>query len=163
MQPQASLVRSAARLDNLVHGPEEGDMRRVFGQVIVAVVVLTVCAAWAHAADSGKMTYLVIGKEGPGFSSPAHMLDVLEKTILPTFDALLKLEKEGKILAGGLPLGDRAFVFIMEASSHNEVDELIRDLPAWGALKWKVRPLQSFKARADKERSVVKKLRSKQD
>jgi len=51
----------------------------------------------------------------------------------------------------------------MEASSHNEVDELIRDLPAWGALKWKVRPLQSFKARADKESSVVKKLRSKQD
>jgi len=137
-------------------------MRNTFVHSIAIAVIITISAAWSQAAENGKMKYLVIGKDGPGFTSPEQALGMLEKGILPTLEALIKLEKEGKILAGGLPLGDRAFVFIMEASSHNEVDELIRDLPAWGALKWKVRPLQSFKARADKERSVVKKLRSEQ-
>jgi len=56
------------------------------------------------------MKYLVVGSEGPGFTSPEEVLAVLEGGILPTFDALMKLEAEKKILAGGLPVGDRAFV-----------------------------------------------------
>ena len=47
--------------------------------------------------------------------------EVLENIILPTFDTLVKLEGDKKILAGGLPVGDRAFVFIVEAASNEEV------------------------------------------
>ncbi|HYU19040.1 MAG TPA: hypothetical protein VEQ11_10115 [Chloroflexota bacterium] len=84
---------------------------------------------------------------------------VLEKGILPTFDALLKLEGEKKILAGGLPVGDRAFVFIAEASSNEELDGMLRDIPAWGVLKWQVTALQSFEGRAAQERQNVAQLK----
>jgi hypothetical protein len=103
--------------------------------------------------------YLVHGSGGPGFAGGEEALQVLEQGILPTFDHLLALEKEGKILAGGLPVADRAFVFIVEASSNDEVDRLIRDLPAWGVLDWEVTPLQTLSGRAAKEREVVEQLR----
>jgi hypothetical protein len=77
------------------------------------------------------MKYLVTGSEGPGFASREQAIEVLEKGILPTFDALMKLEANKKILAGGLPVGDRAFVFILEASSHEEADQLLRVLPRY--------------------------------
>jgi hypothetical protein len=105
------------------------------------------------------MKYLVIGSEGPGFASPEETIEVLEKGVFPTFDALLKLEADKKILAGGLPVADRALVFILEASSNDEVDQILRDIPAWGVLKWKVTALQSFEARANKERSIVEALK----
>jgi hypothetical protein len=105
------------------------------------------------------MRYLVTGSEGPGFTSPEEALAVLEKGILPTFDELMKLETEKKILAGGLPVGDRAFVFIVEAASNEELDQLLRRIPAWGVLRWQVTPLQSFGGRAAQERDVVKQLR----
>jgi hypothetical protein len=119
----------------------------------------------AFEVEGEKMKYLVIGSEGPGFASPEESVELLEKGVFPTFDALLKLEAEKKILAGGLPVADRALVFILEASSNDEADQILRDIPAWGVLKWKVTPLQSFEGRANYERSLVeeikKKLRSK--
>ena len=105
------------------------------------------------------MKYLVTGSEGPGFASPMEAAEVLENIILPTFDALVKLEGDKKILAGGLPVGDRAFVFVVEAASNEEVDRLLRTLPAWGVLKWQVTALQTFAGRAAHEREVVKDLK----
>ena len=71
----------------------------------------------------------------------------------------MKLEKEKKILAGGLPVGERAFMFIMEASSNEEVDRVVRSIPMWGALKWEIIALQSFEGRASQEREFVKQLK----
>ena len=105
------------------------------------------------------MRYLVTGSEGPGFSSPKEIVEVLEKEILPTFDALTKLEAEKKIVAGGLPVGDRAFVFIAKAASNEELDRLLRSIPAWGVLKWHAAPLQSFAGRAARERDIVRQLK----
>ncbi|WP_221249088.1 muconolactone Delta-isomerase family protein [Desulfuromonas versatilis] len=83
----------------------------------------------------------------------------MERTILPSFDALIRLEEQKKILAGGLPLGDRAFVFIVEAASNEEVDRMLRTIPMWGALKWSVTPLQSFAGRAGQEREIVEQIK----
>jgi hypothetical protein len=115
----------------------------------------------AYGVEGEKMKYLVIGSEGPGFASPEESVEVLEKGVFPTFDALLKLEAEKKILAGGLPVADRALVFILEASSNDEADQILRDIPAWGVLKWKVTPLQSFAGRANYERSLVEEIKKK--
>ena len=107
------------------------------------------------------MKYLVSGSNGPGFGAPEEVVEVLEKGILPTFEVLMKLEAENKIVAGGLPVGDRSFVFIIEAASHDEVDQLLRSIPAWGVLTWEVTPLQTFSARAARERdelAAMKKL-----
>jgi len=108
---------------------------------------------------SNSMKYLVTGSEGPGFASPLEAAEVLENIILPTLDTLVKLEGDKKILAGGLPVGDRAFVFIVEAASNEEVDRLLRTIPAWGVLKWQVTALQTFAGRAAQEREVVKELK----
>jgi len=105
------------------------------------------------------MKYFVFASGGPGFASPREAEQVLKEVILPSFDMLLKLEAEKKILAGGLPVGDRAFVFIVEATSNDEVDQLLRNIPMWGSLDWEVTPLQTFAGRADMERAAIKTLK----
>lgn len=105
------------------------------------------------------MKYLVIGSGGPGFASPEEAVKILQEIVLPSFDQLIRLEKEKKILAGGLPVGDRAFVFIVEASSNEKLDQMLRMLPMWGSLDWEVTALQTFAGRATQERSIVKELK----
>jgi hypothetical protein len=104
------------------------------------------------------MKYLVSASEGPGFSSPDEMLQLLEDIVLPSFENLMRLEAEHKILAGGVPVGDRGFTFIVEAASHEEVDRMLRSLPMWGVLKWEVIALQTFEARVAHERELVQRL-----
>ena len=107
------------------------------------------------------MKYMVSGSEGPGFASPEEAVEILEEVVLPTFDVLMKLEARKKIVAGGLPVGDRAFVFIVEAASNEELDRLLRSIPAWGILEWQVTPLQSFAGRAAQERDLVKQFKKR--
>jgi muconolactone delta-isomerase len=106
------------------------------------------------------MQYLVEGARGPLPPSPEQAIALLEGTVIPHFEHMIRLRAEGKILAGGVPIGDRAFVFIIEAGSNDEADRIVRDMPAWGLLEWKVTPLQSVEARAEMERKVVQALKS---
>jgi hypothetical protein len=105
------------------------------------------------------MKYLVMGKGGPGFSSPEEAKKILDEIVIPSFDELIKLEKEKIILAGGLPVGDRAFLFILDAASNDAVDRILRKLPMWGVLNWKVKPLQDFSTRAEIERNALNKMK----
>ena len=106
------------------------------------------------------MKYLVTGTEGPGFYSSDEAIEMLQDVILPAFDELEALETEGA-LVGGSPVGERAFVFIVEADSHDDVDRTLRSLPIWGALEWEVSPLQDFESRASQEREILKDLKKK--
>jgi len=105
------------------------------------------------------MKYLVVGSGGPGFASPEEAVDVLQSVILPSFRELIELEKRKKITAGGLPIGDRAFVFIVEAKSNDELDQMLRSLPMWGEFDWEVTALQTFRARAKLEREAVRDIK----
>lgn len=107
------------------------------------------------------MKYLVVGSGGPGFASDAEALDVLESVVLPSFTEFVRLEADKKIIAGGLPVGDRSFVFIAEAQSNDELDRMLRAIPMWGVLDWEVTALQSFSGRAELERQTVKALKRK--
>jgi hypothetical protein len=104
------------------------------------------------------MRYLVSATEGPGCSYPEETLEALENRVLPAFETLSRLEDENKILGGGVPVGERALVFIVEADSHEEVDRLVRCLPIWGGLYWKIVPLQTFRGRALQEREFAQRL-----
>ena len=106
------------------------------------------------------MQYLVEANRGPLPGSPDEALALLEGVVIPHFDYLIRLKAEGKILAGGLPVGDRAFVCIIEAASNDEADKIVRDMPLWGALEWKVTPLQSVEARKAMEQGVMRTLRA---
>lgn len=111
-------------------------------------------------APASADMFLVKTSEGPGFTSPDEVVDVLEKGILPTFDALMELKSKKKIIAGGLPAGSRTLYLLVEAASHDEVDRMLRDLPAWGVFSWKVIPLQSLEGRAAMEREIVAALKA---
>ena len=50
-------------------------------------------------------------------------------------------------------------MFIVEASSNEELDQMLRELPMWGSFDWEVTALQTFLGRAAQERSIVKELR----
>jgi hypothetical protein len=108
------------------------------------------------------MQYLVEGARGPLPPSPEQAIALLEGTVIPHFEYMIRLRAEGKILAGGIPVGDRAFICIIEAGSNEEADRIVRDMPAWGLLEWKVTPLQSVEARAEMERKAVHALKSGQ-
>ena len=105
------------------------------------------------------MKYLVHACEGPSFTSVEEMIPVLENTVLPGLDALARMEAKKTILAGGLPVGERALVFIIDAPSNEELDATLQKIPLWGLLAWEVTPLQSFKSRADQERAFVTKVK----
>ena len=106
------------------------------------------------------MQYLVEAARGPLPASPEQAITLLEGTIIPHFEYMVELKSQGKLLAGGLPVGDRAFVCIIEAASNDEADRIVRDMPAWGVLEWKVTPLQSVEARAEMERKVLQTLKA---
>ncbi|MCJ7775586.1 MAG: muconolactone Delta-isomerase family protein [Deltaproteobacteria bacterium] len=105
------------------------------------------------------MKYLVVGSGGPGFASPDEAIEVLDNAILPSFNEIIQLEKKKKIVAGGLPVGDRAFVFIVEAESNDELDNMLRNIPMWGSLDWEVTPLQTFTSRAKQERQALREYK----
>ena len=110
------------------------------------------------AADShgGGHQYLVLGKGGPGLSTPQEGIALLENHVIPTLDQLGSSES---VLAGGLPVGERALAFIIEAESNAAADAMIRQLPMWSLMTWEVTPLQSFAARAAIERGTVEQLK----
>ncbi len=105
------------------------------------------------------MLYLVTASGGPGFGTPEEMVEVLNEIVMPSFDEMIDLQKKKKILAGGLPVGERSFVFIAEAASNDELDRMLRDIPMWGLLDWEVVPLQSIEGRAAVEREALKKMK----
>ena len=105
------------------------------------------------------MKYLVVASGGPGFVSPEEALEILQSIILPSFKELISLEKRKKIIAGGIPVGERTFIFIAEAKSNDELDQLLRKLPMWGELDWEVTALQTFSGRAKQERQAVQELK----
>jgi hypothetical protein len=84
---------------------------------------------------------------------------MLNHMIVPSFKLLLEWEKKKKITGGGVPVGDRALVFIAEAKSNDDLDKMLRQLPVWGVLDWDVSPLQTFAQRAKLERQFLKDVK----
>lgn len=89
---------------------------------------------------------------------PDQLLGMYRTAVLPGHEALINLKSEGKILAGGYPLGERAIAFVVEADSPKELDSLLLEIPFWGITKTKVTPLQAFEDRRDKDRQFAKQL-----
>jgi hypothetical protein len=98
------------------------------------------------------MQYLVtlewIDPIGNGASAPKEFAQVIDQAVVPSMEVLAKLTEQKKILAGGNLSGERAAAFIVEASSNDEVTELVQSIPFWALCKWKVTPLESFQHHA---------------
>ena len=90
--------------------------------------------------------------------APQQLLGMYRTAVLPGHEALSNLKSEGKILAGGYPVGERAIAFIIEADSPKELDSLLLEVPFWGITKTKVTPLQDFEDRQDQDRHFAEQL-----
>lgn len=100
------------------------------------------------------MQYLVtmdLVDPGP-LLAPQQLLGMYRTAVLPGHEALINLKSEGKILAGGYPIGERAIAFVVESDSPKELDSLLMEIPFWGITKTKVTPLQDLEDRRDQDR-----------
>ena len=74
---------------------------------------------------------------------------IVRDKILPSLDALKDLQSQGKVLAGGHPVGQRYVVLFMEAESEDEVRELLGELPLSELGEMQVTELKSFEELQD--------------
>lgn len=108
------------------------------------------------------MQYLVTMEyvEPSPLFSAQNLGQMVEQTILPSFDLLAGLKAQGKVLAGGIPAGSRTAVFIVEAASHDELDQIVEGIPWWGLMKTSVAPLQDFAKRAANDRALLERIKA---
>jgi muconolactone delta-isomerase len=104
------------------------------------------------------MKYLVtLELIGTPPASPQELVQHIEQIIIPMHE---RLDTEKKILAGGIAAGARAITFILDAASHDELDQLLMSLPGWGLMKVDVIPLQSFKDRIAISRQMAERFKT---
>ncbi|MHC4321631.1 MAG: muconolactone Delta-isomerase family protein [Planctomycetota bacterium] len=131
--------------------------KSIFKFIVISCLFLSLTAVQAQEQN----LYMVSGTfidPGP-MLQPQQMAPIIEKLIIPSLEIIAKWEEEGKVLGGGLPLGDRAGLIIIKASSNTEVDNLLQGLPFWGLLKWEVTPLVSYKERIIQARKTLEELK----
>src|SRR5215210_6388202 len=106
------------------------------------------------------MQYLVTGEfidPGP-LLPPDQLVELIRQLVVPSHDALTNLRAEGKLLAGGYSVGERAGAFIFEVDSNEELDSLLQGLPYWGLVKMKVTPLQDVEGRRERDYQQVEQI-----
>jgi muconolactone delta-isomerase len=107
-----------------------------------------------------RMQYLVTEElidPGP-LLPPDQLVWMMRQAVLPSLDALINLKSEGKLIAGGVRVGERALVLIFEAESNEELDSILQSLPLWGLAKWKVTPLENLEGRIARDRQFTEQL-----
>ena len=88
---------------------------------------------------------------------PERLAHVVEHMVTPSLEQLVQWEQEGRIYGGGYTAA-RGGVFIMEADSSQEVDQLVTSLPHWGLVKVDVKPLISTSAMLERARAMSQRL-----
>ena len=89
---------------------------------------------------------------------PDRWLGMIRSAVLPGHEALINLKSEGKVIAGGFPVGERAIAYIVETDSPKELDALLQGIPFWGIVKTKVTPLQDFEDRRDQDQQFLEEV-----
>ena len=108
------------------------------------------------------MRYLAIAEytePGP-LLPPQQVAQLVEQLVIPSFEALAKLEDQKKVLGGGVNVGGRAGAFILDVGSDDEANRILQSLPFWGVVKWALTPLQGFRARVADERAMLGQLKA---
>jgi hypothetical protein len=87
-----------------------------------------------------------------------EVMSWIETTIHPSLE-MLENWIENKKAVGGVLAGERVGVFLLDASSHEEVGKMLRSLPFWGALKWTVAPIQSPHSAVEQDKEAFRRAR----
>ena len=84
---------------------------------------------------------------------PERLAQVVEHMVTPSLEQLVQWEQEGRIHGGGYTAA-RGGVFIIDATSSEEVEQLLTSLPYWGLVKMDVKPLISHGALLERARAM---------
>ena len=102
------------------------------------------------------MLYLVTTDHFGGPPPAPDQMDSLMDTVAASTEMLSGLLASGKIVAGGVPGGQKRHVFIVDAESNDEVVELVHSIPLWIAHQWEITPLESW----DQHLQFIRSLKS---
>ena len=108
------------------------------------------------------MRFLVTidGSELGAGMPPERLAQVVEQMVVPSIEQLVQWEQEGRVYGGGYTAA-RGGVFIMEADSSEEVDQLVTSLPHWGLVKVDVKPLISTSTMLERSRAQRQRLQER--
>ena len=108
------------------------------------------------------MRFLVTidGSELGAGMPPERLAQVIEQMVVPSMEQLAQWEQEGRVHGGGYTAA-RGGVFIMDADSSEEVDQLITSLPHWGLVKVEVKPLISTSEMVERSRAMSQRLQKR--
>ena len=81
----------------------------------------------------------------------------MEQMVVPSIEQLDQWEQEGRIHGGGYTAA-RGSVYIMDADSSEEVEQLLTSLPHWGLVKVDVKPLISTGSMLERARAMGQRL-----
>ena len=91
---------------------------------------------------------------------PERLAQVQDRMIIPGVEKLAQWEQEGTIHGGGYTAA-RGAVFIMDADSSEEVDQLITSLPHWQLVKVDVKPLISASSMLERVQTMRQRLQER--
>ena len=91
---------------------------------------------------------------------PQQLVQVIDQMVIPSLEKLAQWEEEGRIHGGGYT-GARGGVFMIDADSSEEVDQLVASLPHWPLLKVDVQPLISTSALRERAQAVRQGLQER--
>jgi muconolactone delta-isomerase len=111
--------------------------------------------SWSRSGRRSRSMRFLVTLDGSGVVGmpPEQFVQVLDQMVIPGVERLAQLEQEGRIHGGGYPAG-RGGIFMIDADSSEEVDQLVSSLPHWGLLKVDVKPLISASALLERARAV---------
>jgi muconolactone delta-isomerase len=84
---------------------------------------------------------------------------MMETMILPSTTMLSQWVKDGKVV-GGIVVGQRAGVFIVDAPSNGAVERMLQSLPFWPLMTWEVTPLLPLDERMARDKEAVAKMKA---
>ena len=91
---------------------------------------------------------------------PERLGQVMNQMVIPSVEQLAQWEQEGRIHGGGYTAA-RGNVFVIEADSVEEVDQLVTSLPHWGVVKVDVKPLISHGTLLERARAMGQRLQER--
>jgi muconolactone delta-isomerase len=88
---------------------------------------------------------------------PERLGQVMDQMVIPGIEKLAQWEQEGRIHGGGYTAA-RGGVFMIDADSSEEVDQLVTSLPHWGLIKVDVKPLIATSSLLERSRAMRQRL-----
>jgi muconolactone delta-isomerase len=91
---------------------------------------------------------------------PERLAQVIEQMVIPSLEQLTQWEQEGRIHGGGYTAA-RGGVYVVDATSSEELEQLLTSLPYWGLVKMDVKPLIPTSAMVERGLRVSQRLQER--